>query len=323
MIFNKPILCNYYVTLRCNSRCRYCDIWRNDKYKNLREQSLEEVKTNLKDLKELGVKFIDFTGGEPLLYKDIIPALKYAKRLGFYTSITTNGSLYKKFANQLVGLIDLLQFSLDSFDEQEHNKRRGVKCFSKVMKSIQLAKKLKQKPYVIFTIDEKNFKELGKVIDFCSKNKIGLLTNPVFSYFNNYSFKNEKYINRLIKLFFKSCINLDLAHLEFIRSGGNNIKKPICKALTSTIVISPDNYLLIPCFHHYFKKIKINKNLKKIHNSKELELLRKKVGTWEFCNHCTIFCYFGTSFLYKIFSRYFLLSVISGIKFLFERTKIR
>ena len=67
------ILCNYYVTLRCNSQCKFCDIWEKGQKSHLSEQTIEEIENNLKALKKLGIKVIDFTGGEPLLY----PHLKY------------------------------------------------------------------------------------------------------------------------------------------------------------------------------------------------------------------------------------------------------
>ena len=35
-------------------------------------------------------------------------------------------------------------------------------------------------------------------------------------------------------------------------SGGNDPKDPVCRAVSSTVVISPENKLLLPCYH--FKK---------------------------------------------------------------------
>lgn len=111
-MLNGCILCNYYVTLRCNSRCRFCDIWRRELADNPREQTLAEVENNLRALKELGVKIIDFTGGEPLLYPHLRAALVLAKKLGFYTTVTTNCILYPQLAAELKGLINVLYFSL-------------------------------------------------------------------------------------------------------------------------------------------------------------------------------------------------------------------
>ena len=74
----KPILCNYYVTYRCNATCGFCDIW---------EQpspmiSLDDARRNLDDLRRLGVRIIDFTGGEPLLHTRLHDLLAMAKARG-------------------------------------------------------------------------------------------------------------------------------------------------------------------------------------------------------------------------------------------------
>ena len=79
---NSPVLCNYYVTYRCNAKCSFCDIWeRPSPYVNLKN-----VKENLKDLKRLGVQVIDFTGGEPLLHRELPLFLDYAKELRWLKS---------------------------------------------------------------------------------------------------------------------------------------------------------------------------------------------------------------------------------------------
>jgi len=87
----------------------------------------------------LGVKVIDFTGGEPLLHRQLPELLAMAKELGFITTITTNTLLYPKRATQLAGLVDMLHFSLDAWEADLHNEMRGVNCYNSVMHSIEIA----------------------------------------------------------------------------------------------------------------------------------------------------------------------------------------
>ena len=75
---------------------------------------MAEVEANFKSLKKLGVRVIDFTGGEPLLHRELPEFLALAKEMGFITTVTTNGMLYPKYAEKLKGKIDMLHFSLDS-----------------------------------------------------------------------------------------------------------------------------------------------------------------------------------------------------------------
>ena len=135
-LVHHPVLCNYYLTYRCNASCSFCDIWE----KPSPYITLEQAEANFKDLKKLGVKVIDFTGGEPLLHRELDLLLRMAKEHGFITTVTTNGLLYPKYARRLRGLVDMLHFSLDSAHEEEHNRSRNVDCFQHVMQSISLAK---------------------------------------------------------------------------------------------------------------------------------------------------------------------------------------
>src|SRR5580698_9022333 len=103
-----PTTCNYYVTLRCNQRCTFCNIPHTNNGSPSREPTMEQVRQNLTDLRRLGVFILDVTGGEPLLYRNIVEMMALAKKLGFFTSMTSNGMLYPKYAKQLAGNIDAL-----------------------------------------------------------------------------------------------------------------------------------------------------------------------------------------------------------------------
>ena len=178
-LINHPILCNYYVTYRCNAKYGFCDIWeRPSPY-----VKLDTVKKNLLDLKKLGVKVIDFTGGEPLLHQQIDQLLEIAKELKFITTLTTNTLLYPKLAERLKGKVDMLHFSLYSSDKAQHDKMRCVECFDFVMKSIQQAKLIRERPDILFTAFEHNIDEIEKVYDqICVPNDLVLILNPAFDY---------------------------------------------------------------------------------------------------------------------------------------------
>ena len=85
-LVSNPVLCNYYLTYRCNATCGFCDIWeRPSPY-----VTLDNARANLRDLKKLGVRIIDFTGGEPLLHRQLPDLLREAKQFGFITTLITN-----------------------------------------------------------------------------------------------------------------------------------------------------------------------------------------------------------------------------------------
>ncbi len=65
------LLCNYYITYRCNAFCEFCHFGMHENFVNTPYAKLDEFKSNIEQLSELDVKFIDLTGGEPLLHKEI------------------------------------------------------------------------------------------------------------------------------------------------------------------------------------------------------------------------------------------------------------
>ena len=306
------ILCNYYVTLRCNSQCKFCDIWEKGQKLHLPEQTVEEVENNLRDLKKLGIKVIDFTGGEPLLYPHLQEALVLAKKYGFYTTVTTNCILYPQHAAKLKGLINVLYFSIHSHQEAAHNKTTGVHSYHKVIASIKLAKELHQKIYLLHTVTNENINDLPIMIDFAQKNRVVLSINPCFTYFGNKDLSHT-FAKQLTKYRKEPYVMLNLALLKFITSGGNQINKPICQAVKNIMVISPDNFLLLPCYHHYLHKLKIENNLFALQNSILVKDAAKLAGKYSFCQGCKINCYMRAS-LFKQHPYLFLLTWLKNLR---------
>lgn len=312
-LISKPVLCNYYVTYRCNARCGFCDIWeRPSPYVD--EQA---VLSNLKDLKKLGVKIIDFTGGEPLLHQKMDIFLNLAKRLGFITTLTTNCLLYPKWAEKLKGKVDMLHFSLDAGEKILHDTSRGVACFDFVLKSIKIAAEHQEKPDIIFTATEENIDQICLIYEkICLPDNLVLIINPVFEY-NNVDSGAGLSVNSLDKLSQwgkKKNIYLNEAFVSLRKNGGNKINDPVCKAASSTIVISPENELLLPCYHLGIDAIPINNDLFNLYNSEKVVDLIKLEGKYPQCEGCAINCYMQPSFAVEM-NKYWWKALPSTLKY--------
>ena len=314
---NRPILCNYYVTYRCNARCVFCDFWQRADYKRTPDARFEDVAANLKVLRKIGVIFVDFTGGEPLLNRALPAMLAEAKRLGFITSVTTNTLLYPQRAEEIRGLVDILHFSLDSLIPEKHNVLRGVPIFHSVMESIRLAKKLGERPDLLFTVTQSNYRELPNLAKFARQERLLLVTNPVFSYFGNPA-ASESVVRFVEKFQHTPFVYVNRAFHRFIHAGGNQRGRPRCRSVSSTVVISPQNELLLPCFHHRNQAVPIEKDLATVLRSSQRLRAMKNQGRYPFCQNCTINCYFDPSFLY-VRDRYFYLSVVPKIKYYLDK----
>ena len=312
-LINHPILCNYYLTYRCNAKCSFCDIWE----KPSEYASIDIIKKNFIDLKKLGVKVIDFTGGEPLLHPDLPEILAEAKALKFITTVTTNALLYPKKAKDLVGLIDMLHFSLDSSKPEQHNSMRGVACFNYVLESIKIAKKLGERPDILFTVFRGNFDQIEPVYtQIVLPDNLVMILNPAFEY-NGLGVDDsltELQLTELSRWGKKRNVYLNEAFIELRKNGGNSITDPVCKAASSTIVISPDNKLVLPCYHLGKDSFNINGNLANLYSSSAVKEVIKMEGKLPECEGCTINCYMQPSFAVEL-NKYWFKALPSTLKY--------
>ncbi len=289
-----PILCNYYLTYRCNAECSFCDIWQQPSGL----AKLPDIESNLKALKRLNVRFVDFTGGEPLLHPNLPEILHLAKSMGFITSVTTNTLLYPKRAEELAKKIDLLHFSLDSIHPEKHNEIRGVPCFDKLLESIRIARSLKEYPDILFTVQADNYREIPEVFaQICKPNKLALIINPIFEYGSITSESETEEMFNFIKRFArKHGVYLNSAFIKLRKNGGNDINNPLCKAVSEVVVISPENELILPCYHAAQEHLPIGTSLLDLRSCKAVKAHISMEGRHEFCQGCTVNCYFEPSF---------------------------
>lgn len=318
-IVRHPVLCNYYLTYRCNARCSFCDIWeRPSPY-----ATEENVLQNLRDLKRLKVKIIDFTGGEPLLHRKLPVFLRAAKEMGFITTVTTNALLYPKQAEELRGLVDMLHFSLDGPDAESHNESRGVACFDFVLRSLKIAKELGEQPDLLYTVTNDNFSTIGKVYKKITQpNNVILILNPVFSYNEVGSAMSAKALESLHKWAWKRKVYINEAFLSLRKDGGNRINRPVCLAGSTSVVISPENKLLAPCYHLAEEALPINGDLFDLWHSPEAKTARAKEGRLPGCEGCTVNCYMQPSFAVKL-NKYFFKALPSTLKYSVEKWALR
>lgn len=124
-----PQTVNIHSLIPCNYSCKFCyAAFTGSKQKRLPQSDLHQI---IKLLAEDMTYYpsdrrkINFAGGEPLLSKTITEDVKFAKELGFVTSVVTNGSLLKaETIDELAPYLDILTLSVDSLDH-EANVRIG------------------------------------------------------------------------------------------------------------------------------------------------------------------------------------------------------
>ena len=109
---------NFHFTSKCNMHCKYCFS------PSMKQLCFDEELTVIKKLRPYFSR-INFVGGEPTASSNLIPLLQKAKRLGFMTSIVTNGYnlIYNKInVDKVIALTDMIGISVDSVKEFTNKK---------------------------------------------------------------------------------------------------------------------------------------------------------------------------------------------------------
>ena len=129
------------ITEKCNLKCRHCYL-----VPDSSSLSFSFFKMLADSFAELGIRIIEYSGGEPLLHKDFFKMIRYGREKGFYQKLLTNGVLIdEKKAKRLTKYLDAIRISIDG-PERLHEKVRRVKgCFKKAKRAIEILKKFKGK----------------------------------------------------------------------------------------------------------------------------------------------------------------------------------
>ncbi|HTM36433.1 MAG TPA: radical SAM protein [Terriglobales bacterium] len=114
-----PLNVHVDITYRCNERCQHCYL----DHEDAGEMSTDEVKDGLRQLAQAGAFFLTISGGEPLLRRDCLEILAYARKLSFNVKLKTNGLLIgEQQAAQLCELgIEQVQISVYSHRSSVHD----------------------------------------------------------------------------------------------------------------------------------------------------------------------------------------------------------
>lgn len=158
------------VTDKCNFRCKHCRVEGWEQINN--PLTKREVITLIDQAKEMGVKTITFSGGEPLLRNDIIELIKYCSKKGIKSKLQSNSFLLTEpLAEKLkkAGL-DIYGTGIDGSTSKIHNALRQMpKALQKVKKAIKIAKDKGFEIHTETTITKLNQNDIPKIIKLAKK----------------------------------------------------------------------------------------------------------------------------------------------------------
>ncbi|MBN2880588.1 radical SAM protein [Candidatus Woesearchaeota archaeon] len=258
----KPIEAKLEITYDCNLNCEFCMNKNSKQTQN--ELTTDEIKTNIKILKNNDIQTIRFTGGEPTIRKDIWDLIEYAKELQLKVLLNTNGlKLEENDIEFINNNVDQIMISIHKINSETKQIKKILTNLNKPRKIInvitnhetinnfeiyeQLSQDCKSEITYLRPIDNPNtknsinFKELENLID-----KIHI---------HNTSSKYKIHITALPFCFYKPEILKDISNGFWTCGIGN------------TIVLNPNGELKY-CYSINEPNTKLNENnFKEITNS--------------------------------------------------------
>jgi len=309
-----PTFLIYQLTDNCNSRCLMCNIW---KKKPAGELTKDEIKNIYKKKSFSRLRWVNLTGGEPFIRKDIVDIVKIISRLPEFegVAIPSNGILTKKIVNDTNKILDFLPkekflsitLSIDGF-EKTHDEIRGVPgAYKKVVKTLEeLTMLMKKHPNfnvgVQPTITKKNLPEIDKFYRFMKKktSSIGfaiMLTSE--GYYDNIDSdvaltkQDKKWIERFLKRIIKEDPQYGFYYSKLIDMFQTGKRGFGC--LAGYITMYMDSFGDIsPCPVLSSDKRYLFGNIKKdnVWFSKKSKVIKKNLKNEEICRKCTMMCDF-------------------------------
>lgn len=118
---------------RCNCRCVMCDIWKRDSITEITRADLERHRESLRNL---GVRWVVLSGGEPLMHGDLAALCEFFRELGIRMTLLTTGLLLERRCMEVAEFFDDVIVSLDGPAEVHDAIRRTPGGFALIQKGI-------------------------------------------------------------------------------------------------------------------------------------------------------------------------------------------
>lgn len=111
-----------------------CDIWKRTDGEML---APEELQRHLADIERLAVRWIVFSGGEPLMHPAFFGLCELLKAKNIRMTVLTTGLLLQRYAQQLIRHVDDIIVSLDGPPEIHDRIRRVPGAFARLKEGVE------------------------------------------------------------------------------------------------------------------------------------------------------------------------------------------
>jgi MoaA/NifB/PqqE/SkfB family radical SAM enzyme len=319
----KPAFCCIAPTDYCMLQCKMCNKWNEPAPKAEELPSIADWKrfiTQFRDLVDEDFE-LDFGGGEVLSMPGILEMVEHATKLGFRTTVASNGWLIDQDMAKRIGDSGLkaVSLSLDSPLASVHDEMRGVKgVYDRVMQSLENLSKYAPKTRKGFCSIIMN-RNLDHVVDLVhlanghplvdwiyfmvvvQPNYSGALTDAWLDEYQYLWPENKEKVNQVIdelirlKLTDKTKISNRAEHLRAYKAYLNDpltfVNKAQCIVGGKALSVNTYGFIQLCLFKDFIGNIRDN-DIRELWKSQNAEALRAKVKTCKQNCHLLLNCCF-------------------------------
>lgn len=190
LLFKKttPLRVVHLITTRCNLKCSFCECHK----LSYNEMDTDEIKSAMNCFKNMGTFAWGFSGGEPLLRKDLKELLIHAKKLDFYTSIVTNGTLLDNIKQISPQLVDFMMVSFHGTRERTKS-INGDQYTDAVYSTVDYLCNQNFNLCLSSTFDDASRDDIDFTLDYAKSKNIYCAFEPVFEFLTKT--ENRRYCN--------------------------------------------------------------------------------------------------------------------------------
>ncbi|TDC25221.1 radical SAM protein [Streptomyces sp. 8K308] len=323
-----------YITFRCNARCGYCNVWQDPVFDGHQELTADGLRRCLDQLAELGVTYLDITGGEPALHRELTAAVRHAHELGMSVDITTNAIRFPPAAREIVPLLGTINVSLDTLDAERYHGIRGTDTLDRTLGLVRdLGAAGATNLKLICVVSGQNAEELPEIVRYAQRARVPVYLSPMFSYFAAQrelrpagsvrmlklaavngranptaepapppllSLPTSELARHVAELRYEPYTVVSLAFLHHLRTL-DPATETNCGANSRILTVGPDGRVLLPCYHEWDASLPWDRPYRELVEDPELIRVRdEEVGRRPGCRSCAVFPYLGLAMSYRL-----------------------
>ena len=299
-----PVILLLEPSERCNATCPFCYHWREQPKEG--ELSLPEIATLLRDAWSLGCRVLYLSGGEPTIYPDLHGLLSLAKRVGYRTTMTTNGSRLAETLPAIAPLLDGVTVSLDYAGPRQDEVRGIFKLYTHAVRGLEEARRHGISARINMSLGPDNLSEVSGLIDLARKVGAGLhvrLLTREFPSMEHPAFTKSEATTAATRLLELKRRNRDVLLTPAVYFKHIIESRPFrCRLLSLLLTVDSSGRVYVPCPKYEGAKERIagsirNHRLHNVWHSKEATELRREAARCTPTLDCYTSCLLDISLL--------------------------